>query len=118
MKVRLLGGCGRTYLKKSSIFVDILYTYKLMKTFLLSRYLRAFFKLMILSAVLHLIILACYFVITHDPVPLNIFSIIGANLFFPALVLNEHANLYSFIVTMLVYIVIFLFFTHENRRTR
>lgn len=83
-----------------------------------SRFMKAFIGLMLLSAVLHLIVLAVYFLKTKDSIPLNFFSIIGANLFFPALVTSPFAPLYSFITSIVLYIVIFLFFTHENSRSR
>ena len=89
-----------------------------MKSFFSSRPIKAFILLMLTSAVIHLVTLAVYFVQTHDAVPLNFFSIVGFNLFFPSLVMSPFANMYSLVATLSIYSILFFFFTHENRRFR
>jgi uncharacterized membrane protein len=79
---------------------------------------RAFILLMLTSAVIHLVTLAIYFVQTHDSIPLNFFSIVGFDLFFPSLVTSPFATIYSLVATISIYSILFFFFTHENRRSR
>ena len=82
-----------------------------------SRFLRACVLLMLTSAVLHLLTLAVYFIMTHNGVPLNFFSIIGFDLFWPTLVHSPFAAVYSYSATIGLFLVLYFFFTHENRRT-
>lgn len=84
----------------------------------MSRFINAFIGLMLLSAALHLTTLAVYYIKTGDEDPLNFFSIIGFNLFFPQLITSQFAPLYSFIATVSLYLIVFFFFTHENRHSR
>lgn len=84
----------------------------------LSLCLQAFIKLMLVSAVIHLVVLAIYFGLTQDSVPLSFYSIVGLNLFFPYLVTGPFANFYSILTIVIVYCIILFFFNHENRRTR
>ena len=83
-----------------------------------SHFLQAFMKLMLVSAIVHLVVLAFYYMKTQDAVPLNFFSIVGLDLFFPALVTSEYAGVFSIVATVGIYVVLFIFFVHENRRTR
>lgn len=85
---------------------------------LISRVIKAFVGLMLLSAIIHLTTLAIYYTKTGDGDPLNFFSIIGFNLFFPQLITSHFAPLYSVAATASLYLIIFFFFTHENRRSR
>ena len=89
-----------------------------MKSILSSRPVRAFVLLMLTSAVIHLTTLAVYFVQTHDEVPLNFFSIVGFNLFFPSLVTMPYAQAYSFVTTLTLYLILFFFFVRNHRNVR
>jgi predicted membrane protein len=85
------------------------------------KYINAFVKLMIFSAVLHLAVLAVlavYFLKTGDGVPLNFFSIVGLSLFFPVLVTSPFAGLYSTGAVVFSYTALYFFFSNESRRTR
>ncbi len=84
----------------------------------LPRYIQALVGLMFLSAVIHMIVLIIYCIKTGDGTPFNFFSIVGADLFFPILTQGNYAMMYSSITMMVLYGVIYLFFTHENRRPR
>jgi hypothetical protein len=84
----------------------------------LPTYLQAVMLFMLLSAILHLGVLAVYFFTTHDSVPLNFFSIIGLDLFSSSFVTSPLAPLYSSVTTLLLYCGIFYYVHHENRRTR
>jgi hypothetical protein len=87
-----------------------------MKSISSSRIVRAFVLLMLTSAVIHLTTLAIYYLQTRDGVPLNFFSIVGFNLFFPTLVTSPYASLYSFVATLTTYSILFFFFTNKNHR--
>lgn len=89
-----------------------------MKSILSSRPVKAFVLLMIVSSIIHLTVLAVYFVQTHDMVPLNFFSIVGLNLFFPSLITIPYALVYSFVTTLTLYLILFFFFAHNHRNDR
>jgi predicted membrane protein len=78
------------------------------------RPIQAFIGLMLFSAVTHLLILAIYFIKTHDDTPLNFFSIIGLDLFFPEIVTSRFSSLFSVITTVVVYSFLYLLFTNKN----
>jgi hypothetical protein len=85
---------------------------------IIPRYIDAFVKLMILSSVLHLTTIAIYFLMTHDTRPLNFFSIIGTDLLFPSIAISPYADIYSLSAIVILYSVLYFFFTHESRRSR
>jgi predicted membrane protein len=75
-------------------------------------------KLMLFSAVLHLSVLAFYFLKTNDLVPLNFYSIVGLNLFFPSFVSSSYSSVLSFVTIVALYLFFLYHSAHENRRTR
>lgn len=79
---------------------------------------QALIALMFFSALLHMLILAVYFVMTHDSVPLNFFSIIGLSLFFPELATSQFSSLASVLLTVGIYCSFYYYFSHDRRRTR
>lgn len=89
-----------------------------MKSTKIPKYINAFVKLMIFSAVLHLTTLAVYFLKTGDGVPLNFFSVVGLNLFFPFLVTSPFAGIYSTAAIVSLYTILYFFFSNESRSTR
>lgn len=60
-----------------------------------NRYLDALLKLMLLSAVIHMTVLAVYFVLYLDLSRFNFFKIVALDLFYPQLVTTHLTNIYS-----------------------
>lgn len=79
---------------------------------------QALIALMLFSALLHMLILAVYFFMTRDSVPLNFFSIIGLDLFFPTSLTSPFSSLASVLVTLGIYCSFYYYFSHDRRRTR
>jgi hypothetical protein len=69
---------------------------------------------MFASAVIHLIVLAVYYIKTQDAAPLNFFSVVGLNLFFPSIVYSPFAGLYSLFATATLYFIILYFITQKK----
>lgn len=74
----------------------------------------ALLKLMLLSAVLHMAILFVYFVVHLDASRFNFFKITDIDLFFPELTSNSYSNVYSLLVGILLYTLIYYFFTKKK----
>lgn len=84
-----------------------------MKPIVKNRYLDALLKLMLLSAVLHMVVLAVYFVVYGDASHFNFFKIIALDLFFPELA-SDFMHLYSLLIGVWLYVFLFYFFTHKK----
>lgn len=79
-----------------------------------NRPLQALVLLMLLSAFLHMVVLALHFLITLDYTPFNFFSIIGLNIFYPNFVASPLSGYLSVVVVISIY---FLFlFILRNRK--
>ena len=78
-----------------------------------NRHLDALLKLMLLSAVLHMAVLAIYFVLHVDATRFNFFKIINIDLLYPRLVTNSLTNFYSTVVMVVLYL---FFYTFSSKR--
>lgn len=70
---------------------------------------------MFISAVLHMCLLLLYFFITKDSTPLNFFSIIGLNLFYPEFVSSNLGQLLSYVVSIFLYIIGYAYLTTSKK---
>ena len=76
-----------------------------------NRFIQALVKLMLLSAVLHILILVVHSVIVQNISELSLFKIIGLDLFYPEL---SSMFLFSSVVAFVIYVLIYFFFTDKN----
>lgn len=79
-----------------------------------NRFIQAFLYLMLISAALHVCILIIHFIVTLDPSSLNLFEIIGLNLFYPVFVSSIFGNYLSVIVTLGIYFLAYIFLTPKK----
>jgi hypothetical protein len=76
-----------------------------------NRYFDAFLKLMLLSAILHMGVLAINFILRGDHAPFNFFTIIAAQLFVPGLASEQALSL---AIAFLLYVLILCCFTRKK----
>ena len=72
-----------------------------------NKIIRSGLTLMLLSAFLHMGILALHFLFTFDASPFNFFKIIGLDLFYPNFVSSVSGNYIASIVVIVLYIGIY-----------
>ena len=75
----------------------------------------SFFKLMFLSAIIHVLLLVVLSIVRRDVSLLNFFSIIGVDLVFPKIVKGFPDQIYSLSVIIILYTFIYIFFTAKNK---
>lgn len=85
-----------------------------MNSIVKNRYLDALLKLMLLSAILHMVVLGVYFLVYNDISYFNFFTIIALDLFFPVLSYTENTFMYSLITMVGLYFSLFYFFTKKK----
>lgn len=71
--------------------------------------------LMLLSAFLHMGLLAIHFLMTLDAAPFNFFRIIGLDYFFPDFVLSSFGNYVASVLVIVLYIVIYVVVKKRSR---
>ena len=86
-----------------------------MKTIVKNKYLDALFKLMIFSSIIHVSIVTVYSLLSWDITELNFFKIVGLDFVFPSLVDNENTFLFSFLITLVLYLFFFFNSKSSNR---
>lgn len=72
--------------------------------------------LMLLSAFLHMGILALHFLFTFDSTPFNFFRIIGLDLFFPDFVFSTLGNYTASICVVMLFAYIYIIFLKEKNK--
>lgn len=87
-----------------------------MKSIVKNPYLDALLKLMLLSAIIHIFVLVIYSVLNGNVFYLNFFKIINIDLFFPEIVNLDCYGLYSFVITIWLYILIYYISNIKNKK--
>ncbi|MDP3881457.1 MAG: hypothetical protein Q8Q31_01105 [Nanoarchaeota archaeon] len=72
-----------------------------------NRYLETLFRLMLLSAIVHVTLLIIYSMKIKDLSPLNYISILEIDLFFPSIVQNASGAWAGWILLIVLYVAIF-----------
>jgi hypothetical protein len=80
----------------------------------LRRILHSIKVVVLFSAATHLTLLAVYAVMTQSILPLNYFNIIDLDLFFPEIIEGTMSQILSFVLTALLLIGAYLFFTKKE----
>ena len=80
-----------------------------------NRILQAFFKLMLISAGLHITILLIHFFFTGDISLFNFFRIIELDLFFPHLMAGSLGDYFSSFAVGAIYLFSFFYLTESNK---
>lgn len=88
-----------------------------MNSIVKNRYIDTLLKLMLLSAVIHMIVLAVYSVSNNDFTSFNFFTIVGLDLLFPQIVANDCQYLYSFVTVLCLYILLYYFLNSKNKKS-
>ncbi|MDP6155754.1 MAG: hypothetical protein QGH39_12255 [Candidatus Thermoplasmatota archaeon] len=78
-----------------------------------NRYLDALLKLVLFSAITHIIILLYKSISTADPVIMNYFNILDLELFFKGIEKGTLSQVLSFVVVLGIYVTIFFLFTRN-----
>lgn len=78
-----------------------------------NRYLDAFLKFLLLSAIIHPSLLLISFSTNLNVSLLNYFDIIGLNLFFPGIIEGYLSQILSVIIMIAIYLIIYLHFTKK-----
>lgn len=79
-----------------------------------NRYLDALLKLVLFSAITHIIILVYKSVSTLDPVIMNYFNILDLELFFQGIENGALSQVLSAVVMLGIYVTIFFLFTRKG----
>ncbi len=80
-----------------------------------NRYLDALLKLVLFSAITHMLILAYKSVSTADPVIMNYFNILDLELFFEGIEKGTLSQILSVVVMLGIYFAIFFLFTRKGK---
>jgi len=80
-----------------------------------NRYLDAFLKFVLLTAVIHMFLLFAAAIMNADMAYLNYFNILDIDLFFPGVEQGLVSQLISIAAMALVYAVIYLYFTGKEK---
>ena len=79
-----------------------------------NRYLDALLKLVLFSAIFHMMLLIIYSLLHADGSLLNYFSIVDITLYIPSIPHEGLMNLSSLATVIGLYILIYFFLTHKN----
>lgn len=82
-----------------------------------NRSVQAIILLMLVSAALHMLVLAVHFVITLDYAPFNFFRIIGLDIFYPNFVASDISGYISVVTIGIIYVFAYMFLTKEKTVT-
>ena len=82
-----------------------------------NRYIDALLKLMLLSAIIHMIVLAWYSVVYNDFTLFNFFTIVGIDLLFPQIVTSDCQYVYSFAIVLCMYAVLFYLLNRKSKKS-
>jgi hypothetical protein len=72
-----------------------------------NKYLDAMFKLMLVSASIHMIILIVFAIYTHNQLALNYFNILDIEFVFPSVVEGMKMNILAFLTALWIYLLFF-----------
>jgi hypothetical protein len=75
---------------------------------------QAVIMLMLVSAVLHMLVLALHFLMTLDYAPFNFFRIIGLDIFYPDFVASNSSGYISVITIVGIYFFSYLFLSQKK----
>lgn len=78
-----------------------------------TRLINALEKLILVSAVFHLILLSIYSIINLDFMVLNYFNLIDLDLFFPEILNGFMSNFYSILTIFIIFLIIYFKFTRK-----
>jgi hypothetical protein len=84
-----------------------------MKRISKNRFVDALLKLMLLSAIIHIIILITFSIIKMDFTFINYFKILTIDLIVPSITQGVLSNVLSVAVVVILYILIFFFYTKK-----
>ncbi len=71
-----------------------------------NKYLNALFLLMLLSAIIHMAVLFCFAILSHNAYSLNYFNILDLDLLYPNLFNGIAGNIFSIIFVIFLYFII------------
>jgi len=80
-----------------------------------NRYLEALIKLILISAIFHLVLLFVYSLIKLDFSYLNYFRVVDISLIFPSITEGPFSLVFSFITILIVYLIILFKFTSKSK---
>ena len=80
-----------------------------------NRFLDAFLKFLLFSAILHFLVLVVTSIITLDIGFLNYFDIIDVNLFLPGIDVGMISQIFSASLIIILYALIFFLYTKKNK---
>ena len=80
-----------------------------------NRFLDAFLKFLLFSAILHFLVLVVTSIITLDIGFLNYFDIVGINLFIPGIGSGMISQIFSLSLILILYALIFFLYTKKNK---
>lgn len=78
-----------------------------------NKYINALFLLMFFSAIMHTLILFCFFIISKDFYALNYFNILDADLFYKDIFNSFSGNIFAFLLVVFIYFLILKTNKHE-----
>ena len=76
-----------------------------------NRYLDALLKFILLTAIMHVVLLIIFSIVTLNVVPLNYFNILDLDSFFPNVIEGTLSQVLSVVVMVALYLAIFSFYT-------
>jgi len=79
-----------------------------------NRYLDALLKLMLFSAIFHMILLVIYAIRVQSILPLNYFNILDVDLLYPIAINGNVAQIFAGGFALALWIVFYIFFTKED----
>jgi len=80
-----------------------------------NKYIDAFKKLILFSAISHIILLILYSIINRTIIPLNYFNILDLDLFFPNIINGHFSQIFSVITVAIIYWIIY-FLQKKDRK--
>lgn len=102
------------YTKITKRFINLKMIIKIMMKIAKNRYLDALLKLILLSAIVHLVLLAILVFINKDITILNYFNVIDLDLFFPNIAHGILSQVLSAAAMAVLYLILFRFCTKRS----
>ena len=80
-----------------------------------NRYIDALIKLILFSAVFHIILIIIYSIVNLDITHLNYFNILDIDLFFPGIIDGPLSQVFSILMIAIIYLIIYSVFTKKDK---
>jgi len=80
-----------------------------------NRYIDALIKLILFSAVFHIILITIYSIVNLDITYLNYFNILDIDLFFPGIIDGSLSQVFSILMITIIYLIIYSVFTKKDK---